>query len=97
MLYKSEKTKEHELHLAEQAEQFGLRAVICNAQQVQDYETAVEVNVEGGVLYLDDCHIDSSKFMRTLHQYLLRRFQPTATVSPPNAFVLPVDMNLIHP
>lgn len=71
MLYKSEKTKEHELHLAEQAEQFGLKAIICNAQQVQEYETEVEVNVEGGVLYLDDCHIDSSKFMRALHHYLI--------------------------
>lgn len=73
MLYKSEKTKEHELHLAEQAEQFGLKAIICNAQQVQEYETAVEVNVNGGVLYLDDCHIDSSKFMRSLHQYLEKK------------------------
>ncbi len=70
MLYKSEKTGDHEKHLAEQATQFGLKTVICNPQQVQAYETEVEVNVAGGVLYLDDCHIDSSKFMHLLHHYL---------------------------
>ncbi|MGH2553568.1 MAG: NAD(P)/FAD-dependent oxidoreductase, partial [Chitinophagaceae bacterium] len=70
MLYKSEKTGRHELQLAEQAEKFGLKTRICTAQQVQEYETRVEVNVSGGVLYLDDCHMDSSKFMKTLHQYL---------------------------
>jgi D-amino-acid dehydrogenase len=70
MLYKSEKTGEHEKHLAEQANQFGLKTISCTAQQVQEHETAVEVNVAGGILYLDDCHIDSSKFMRSLHKYL---------------------------
>lgn len=70
MLYKSEKTGEHEKHLAEQAHLFGLKTISCTAQQVQEYETAVELNVAGGVLYLDDCHIDSSKFMQLLHHYL---------------------------
>src|SRR6185436_9737579 len=70
MLYKSEKTAEHEKHLAEQASHFGLKTISCTAQQVQEYETEVEVNVAGGVLYLDDCHIDSSKFMKLLHHYL---------------------------
>ncbi|HMK24411.1 MAG TPA: FAD-dependent oxidoreductase [Chitinophagaceae bacterium] len=70
MLYKSEKTGEHEKHLAEQADHFGLKTISCTAQQVQEYETQVELNVAGGVLYLDDCHIDSSKFMKLLHYYL---------------------------
>jgi D-amino-acid dehydrogenase len=70
MLYKSEKTGEHEKHLAEQANHFGLKTINCTAQQVQEYETEVELNVAGGVLYLDDCHIDSSKFMHSLHNYL---------------------------
>jgi D-amino-acid dehydrogenase len=70
MLYKSEKTGDHEKHLAEQANHFGLKTISCTAQQVQEYETMVELNIAGGVLYLDDCHIDSSKFMRTLHNHL---------------------------
>jgi D-amino-acid dehydrogenase len=70
MLYRSEKTGDHEKHLAEQAAQFGLRTIICNAAEVQRYETEVEVNVAGGILYLDDCHINSSKLMETLYRQL---------------------------
>lgn len=72
MLYKSEKTGDHEKHLAEQAESLGLKTVICTPQQVQQYEPEVEVNVAGGVLYLDDCHMNSSHFMKALHQHLER-------------------------
>jgi D-amino-acid dehydrogenase len=70
MLYKQEKTGDHEKHLAEQAAAFGLRTIICSPQQVQEYETEVEVNVAGGVLYLDDCHINTEKFMQVLYSYL---------------------------
>ena len=70
MLYKSEKTGDHEKHLAEQAEKFGLKTILCDAQQVQSYEPEVEMNVTGGILYLDDCHIDSSRFMQTMLAHL---------------------------
>ena len=70
MLYKTKKTGDHEKHLAEQAHAFGLRTIICTAQQVQQHETEVEVNVKGGVLYLDDCHLNSEKFMQSLYSYL---------------------------
>ena len=69
-LYKTEKTGDHEKHLADQANTFGLKTILCNAQQVQDYETEIEVSVAGGVLYLDDCHLDSAKLMRLLCSYL---------------------------
>jgi D-amino-acid dehydrogenase len=70
MLYKSEKTGEHEKHLADQANAYGLKTVICNQQQVQDYEKEVEVNVAGGVLYIDDCHLSPAAFINSLHQHL---------------------------
>lgn len=66
MLYKQEKTAEHEKHLAEQAHSFGLKTIMCTGAEVQDYEPETEVNVAGGVLYLDDCHIDTGKFMGVL-------------------------------
>jgi len=69
-LYKTEKTGDHEKHLADQANTFGLKTILCNAQQVQEYETEVEVDVAGGVLYLDDCHLDSAKLMGLLYSYL---------------------------
>ena len=70
MLYKTEKTGEHEKHLAEQANGFGLKTIMCTPQQVQEYEPAVEVNVAGGILYLDDCHLNSAKFMQSLFNHL---------------------------
>jgi D-amino-acid dehydrogenase len=70
MLYRREKTGDHEKQLAEQAHAFGLKTIICTEQQVQDYEREVEVKVAGGVLYLDDCHLSSKKFMQSLFGYL---------------------------
>lgn len=73
MLYKSAKTGEHEKHLAEQAAGFGLKTVLCNAAEVQDYEKDVEVDVAGGVLYLDDCHLNPTAFMQALRQHLQQK------------------------
>src|SRR5258706_13130237 len=69
-LYKSEKTGDHEKHLAEQAHALGLKTIICDQPQVQEYEKEVEVNVAGGVLWLDDCHLNPSKLMQSLYTYL---------------------------
>ncbi|HEY5772756.1 MAG TPA: FAD-dependent oxidoreductase, partial [Chitinophagaceae bacterium] len=70
MLWKSEKTADHEKHLADQANKYGLKTIMCTPQQVQEYEPQVETNVAGGVLYLDDCHVNPGKFMRSLYSYL---------------------------
>lgn len=70
MLYKSAKTAEHEKHLAEQAHRFGLKTISCTAQEVQEKEKEVEVDVAGGVLYLDDCHLNPAKFMQSLFHQL---------------------------
>ena len=70
MLYKNEKTGDHEKHLAEQATALGLKTLICSRQEVQAKETAVEVDVAGGVLYLDDCHVNPAQLMKALYQHL---------------------------
>jgi D-amino-acid dehydrogenase len=70
MLYKTEKTGDHEKHLAEQAHGFGLKTIHCTAAEVQSYEKEVEVNVAGGVLYIDDCHVDPRGYMQALYNYL---------------------------
>ena len=70
MLYKSEKTGEHEKHLSEQAHQFGLKTILCTPSEIQSYEKEVEVNVAGGVLYLDDCHVDPRGYMQALYTHL---------------------------
>jgi D-amino-acid dehydrogenase len=70
MLYKTPATGDHENHLADEAGKLGLKTVVCNKSEVQQYEPEVEVDVAGGVLYLDDCHISATEFMHTLHRYL---------------------------
>lgn len=45
---------------------------MCTPAEVQDYEPNVEVDVAGGVLYLDDCHLNPAKFMQSLFSYLQR-------------------------
>jgi D-amino-acid dehydrogenase len=71
MLYKNEKTGDHEKHLAEQAAEFNLKTITCTAAEVQQYEPEVEVNVAGGVLYLDDCYINPPVLMKALHTHLI--------------------------
>jgi len=72
-LYKTEKTGDHEKHLAEQGNALGLKTIFCSAAEVQAREPEVEVDIAGGVLWLDDCHIDSAKFMKAIHDHLQKR------------------------
>lgn len=69
-LYKTEKTADHEKHLAEQGVGLGLKTKIFNRDEVQQMEPEVEADVLGGILWLDDCHLDTRKFMYTLHEQL---------------------------
>lgn len=70
MLYKNEKTGDHEKHLADQAAGLGLKTISCNRGQVQEKEPSVEVDVAGGVLYVDDCHVNPAQFMKALYEIL---------------------------
>jgi D-amino-acid dehydrogenase len=73
MMYKSTAAHEHEMHLADDAEKFGLKVERLDAAGVQAMEPEVEVNVRGGVLYKDDCHFNPGKLMIALKQYLEAR------------------------
>ena len=73
MMCKEKKTLDHEFHLADDAEKFGLKVERLFAQQVQDLETDVEVNVAGAVLFKDDCHLDPAQLMLALKNYLEKK------------------------
>lgn len=73
MLYKQEKTGRHEKELSEQANALGLRTRICTAAEVQAMEPEVEVDVLGGVLYEDDCHVRPGQLMQALYKQLLQQ------------------------
>ena len=84
MMCREQKTLDHEFHLADEAEKFGLKVDRLNKQQVQALEPDVELNVTGAVLFKDDCHINPGRFMFVLKNYLEEKgvkFQLNTTVT----------------
>lgn len=81
---RTQKTLDHEFHLADEAEKFGLKTDRLNKEQVQALEPDVELDVLGAVLFKDDCHVDPGKFMTELKKYLVEKgvqFQLNTTVT----------------
>lgn len=84
MMCREQKALDHEFHLADVAEKFGLKTERLNKQQVQVLEPDVELNVTGAVLFKDDCHINPGMFMLALKNYLEKKgvtFQLNTTVA----------------
>ena len=84
MMCKQQKTLDHEFHLADDAEKFGLKVDRLNTQQVQALEPDVELNVAGAVLFKDDCHFNPGKMMIALKKHLENKgvkFQLNTTVT----------------
>jgi D-amino-acid dehydrogenase len=84
MMCKQQKTLDHEFHLADDAEKFGLKVQRLNKEAVQQLEPDVELNIAGAVLFKDDCHFNPGKMMVALKNYLEKkgiRFQLNTTVT----------------
>jgi len=84
MMCKQQKTLDHEFHMADDAEMFGLKVERLVKAEVQQLEPDVEVNVAGAVLFKDDCHFDPGKMMTALKSYLDKQgviFQLNTTVT----------------
>jgi D-amino-acid dehydrogenase len=73
MLCKSKKALDHEFHLADDAEKFGLKVERLLSADVQKLEPDVELDVAGAVLFKDDCHFHPGKMMEALDNNLLRK------------------------
>lgn len=84
MMCKQQKTLDHEFHLADDAEKFGLNVERLTRDAVQQLETDVEVDVAGAVLFRDDCHFNPGKMMSALKKNLEEKgvkFQLNTTVT----------------
>ncbi len=84
MLCKQQKTLDHEFHLADDAEKFGLKVERLKRDEVQKLEPDVELDVAGAVLFKDDCHFNPGKMMIALKAYLEKKgvqFQLNTTVT----------------
>ena len=84
MMCKQQKTLDHEFHLADDAEKFGLKVERLNREAVQQLEPDIELNVAGAVLFKDDCHFNPGKMMIALKKYLEKKgvqFELNTTVT----------------
>ena len=84
MMCKQQKTLDHEFHLADDAEKFGLKVERLNKDAVQQLEPDVEIDVAGAVLFKDDCHFNPGKMMLALKKYLGNKgvhFQLNTTIT----------------
>jgi len=73
MMCKGQKALDHEFHLADDAEKFGLKTKRLNKDEVQALEPDVELNVTGAVLFKDDCHVNPGQLMIALKKYLEKK------------------------
>jgi D-amino-acid dehydrogenase len=83
MLYKKATTGDHEKHLAEVANSYGLKTRICSPQEVQALETQTQVDALGGVLYYDDAYVEPTRLMEVLIAFLKEKgvqFQTNTTI-----------------
>ena len=84
MMCRLQKTLDHEFHLADEAEKFGLKVERLKKDDVQKLEPDVELDVAGAVLFKDDCHFNPGKMMQVLKKYLENKgvqFQLNTTVT----------------
>ncbi len=84
MMCKQQKTLDHEFHLADDAERFGLKVERLNKDAVQQLEPGIELDVAGAVLFKDDCHFNPGKLMKALKDHLEKKavqFQLNTTVT----------------
>lgn len=70
MLYKTEKTAEEELHLANQATALGLNVETLNATEVQLLEPNTRLDVLGATHYRDDSHLNPNMLIQHLKKQL---------------------------
>ncbi len=70
MMYRKEETAHHEEEMAHQANTLGIKTTSFDHKQLKEVEPLIKDNVLGAVLYDEDCHIDPSKYMQFMRQYL---------------------------
>lgn len=84
MMCHSKAAFDKELKVAEGAKKYGLKTIVLNRKELQEYEPDVELDIYGGVLFTDDAHVHPGKLMHALKNYLEKagvRFQLNTTVT----------------
>lgn len=72
MMCHGKKAFDAEIRVAEASKKFNLNFEILERDQLQKYESDVELDIYGAVLFKDDAHIHPGKFMLAMKDYLVR-------------------------
>ncbi len=86
MYYKTEKTGEEEVHMAEKARSMGLNVSALNKNEVQLLEPGLSLDILGAVHYQCDAHLAPQKLM----QQLLKNLEENGVVFETNTSVTSV-------
>ena len=70
MLCKTQHALDEEAEVAKLAQSLGLRAEVLNAQQTQERNPHIKLDVQGAVYFADDCHMAPHKLMARLLEKL---------------------------
>ncbi len=70
MLCKTQHALDEEAEVAKLAQSLGLRAEVLNAQQTQERNPHIKLDVQGAVYFADDCHMAPHKLMARLQEKL---------------------------
>lgn len=68
LLCNTQQGLDEEAHTAVQARRLGLDVQVLSRSEVRSREPGLEMNIVGGVHYLDDGHMEPARFMTTLRQ-----------------------------
>lgn len=70
MLCKTQKALDEEAGVAVMANQLGVKAEVCDAQRIAELDSAIEMDVQGGVWFQQDCHLEPARLMSLLREKL---------------------------
>jgi D-amino-acid dehydrogenase len=70
MIFKNPQALEHEIAIAERANELGLKTEVLDAAQTQARNPSIRQDVCGSVFFADDCHMAPFQMMARLQQHL---------------------------
>lgn len=71
MLCNTDKGLHEEAEVAAMANALGLEAEVCDPTRLRELDSAMEMDVKGGVWFKQDCHLDPAEFVQGLRRRVI--------------------------
>lgn len=72
MVYQTEKARDHEMQVAQKADDLGLEVSDLNSNELRKLEPNIELNAKGAIYYQCDGHTTPTQFMKRMVNFLLK-------------------------